>query len=205
MKLYNGLSPNGARVSIFLAEKGLEIDTQHLDIMNGDTRTADFLEINPLGQVPALELESGAIITESVAICRYLESTAPRPTLFGASPEAQARIEMWNRRIELNLFNVLGDVGRHELPFFRDTVEQNAAYAAAQRRAFDTRLRWLDRELEDGRDFLTGDAFSIADITGMAMMLLCMFTATEFPGDLTNLNRWAGSMKKRPSFPDLPS
>lgn len=205
MKLYNGLSPNGARVSIFLAEKGLELETQTLEIMRGDTRSPSFLVLNSLGQVPVLQLENGTVISESVAICRYLESKTAAPALFGSDAEAQARIEMWNRRIELNLFNVIGDVGRHELPYFKDFVEQNRDYAASQRRAFTSRLQWLDRELEDGRGFLAGDTFSVADITGMAMMLLCQFTDTQIPADLANLSGWADAMKQRPSFPILPS
>lgn len=205
MKLYNGLSPNGARVSIFAAEKGLNLETVDMDIMGGDTRSADFLAINPLGQVPLLQLDSGTIITESVAICRYLESYAPDPVLLGSDAEEQAIIEMWNRRVELNLFNVIGDVGRHELPFFKEAVEQNATYAAAQRRMFQTRLQWLNHELKDGRNHLAGNTFSIADITGMAMLLLCQFTQTTIPSELSQLRRWEEAVKQRASFPALPT
>jgi len=92
MKLYNGLSPNGARVGIFLAEKGIELPTVEIDVMKGETQTPTFLKINSLGQVPVLELDDGTIITESVAICWYLESLHAEPALFGRDAKEQARI-----------------------------------------------------------------------------------------------------------------
>ncbi len=204
MKLYNGMSPNGARVMIFMAEKGIEIPTQSIDLMANEGQAPDFLKINALGQVPVLQLDDERHLTESVAICRYLESLHPSPTLFGETPEEQAFIEMWIRRMELWLFNVVGDVGLHEIEFFKYRVEQNADYAAYCRRTLVDRLAWLDAEMADGRGFIAGDTFTMADIIGMTMLMVMGFTQIEIPPTLTNVARWQQAMVSRPTFPKMP-
>ncbi len=137
MKLYNAQAPNPWRVRIFLAEKGIEMPLHTLQVLSGETRTPDFLEINSLGEVPALELDDGTVITESIAICRYLEALYPKPTLFGSTPLEQAQIEMWQRRIELQIVGTVGQIGLHIIPFFADRVEQIPEYAASQARALE--------------------------------------------------------------------
>lgn len=204
MKLYNGMSPNGARVSIFLAEKGLEIPTQTIDLMAGDGQTSEYLKVNALGQVPVLQLDDGRYLSESLAICRYLEQQHPEPALFGKTPVEQAFIEMWTRRIELWLFNVAGDVGLHEIEFFKYRVEQNADYAAYCRRNLVERLAWLDTELADGRKFVAGNTFTMADIVGMTLFFIMGFTRIEVPGHLTNVLRWQQAIVSRPTFPQMP-
>tara|TARA_R110002072_G_scaffold272272_3_gene432412 strand:- start:590 stop:1207 length:618 start_codon:yes stop_codon:yes gene_type:complete len=204
MKLYNGMSPNGIRVTIFLQEKGIDLPTQQIKIMSGETRGGAYLKINSLGEIPALELDDGQILTESVAICRYLEALNPKPALMGTGPQEQAMIEMWNRRIELNIFNIIGNVGRHEFDLFKGHVEQFPDFAAAQRREFVKRLGWLDEAMSDGRAFVAGDNFTIADITGMATLMLCTFTQLGIPAELTHVKKWETSLRNRPSWPPLP-
>ena len=204
MKLYNGFSPNGARVAIFLAEKGIDLPTQTIDIFKGETRTDAFREINSLGQVPVLELDDGRRLCETIAICRYLEHLYPDPALFGTDPETQAFIEMWTRRMELWLFNVAADVPLHRMEIFKDIIEQNADYAASRARAFDKRLFWFDQELSDGRPFVAGEAFSIADIVGMSMLMIVRFMGMEIPASLSHVKRWESAVTARPSFPQLP-
>lgn len=204
MKLYNGMSPNGARVMIYMAEKGIEIPTQSIDLMANEGQAPEFLKINALGQVPVLQLDDGRHLTESVAICRYLESLHPSPSLFGETPEEQAFIEMWIRRMELWLFNVAGDVGLHEIEFFKYRVEQNADYAAYCRRTLVERLAWLDSEMADGRGFIAGDTFTMADIIGMTLLFIMGFTQIEIPPTLTNVVRWQQAMVSRPTFPKMP-
>jgi len=201
MKLYNGMSPNGARVQVFLAEKGIEIPTVDVSILEGATRTAAFRKINSLGQVPVLELEDGTKLTESVAICRYLEALHPKPALFGESAVEQARIEMWNRRIERHIFDTVGNAGMHEMPLFADQIEQIPEYAASLRRRFGEKLQWLDTELSDGRAFMAGDAFSVADITGMAALMICQIIEEPIPEAVAHVNKWADKMRARPSWP----
>jgi len=204
MKLYNGMSPNGARVMIFMAEKGIEIPTVSIDLMANEGQAPEFLKINALGQVPVLQLDDGRYLTESVAICRYLEGLHPEPNLFGKTPEGQAFVEMWMRRIELWLFNVAGDVGLHEIEFFKYRVDQNADYAAYCRRILVERLAWLDAEMADGRTFIVGDTFTMADIIGMGLVMVMGFTQIEVPSELTNVTRWQQAMISRPTFPQMP-
>lgn len=99
MKLYNGMSPNGMRVKVFLAEKNIDVPVTNIDVMAGDTKKPEYLSMNSLGEVPVLELDDGKIITESLAICRYFEILHPEPSLMGESAAEQAHIEMWTRRI----------------------------------------------------------------------------------------------------------
>jgi len=201
MKLYNGMSPNGARVKIFLAEKGIEVPTVEISVMEGETRTAEFIKINSLGQVPVLELDDGTILTESVAICRYLESLHPTPNLFGESPKEQGQIEMWNRRMERHIMDTVGNVGMHEMPLFADQIEQMPEYAKSLRRRFPEKLSWLDSEMSDGRNFVAGDTFSVADITGMAALMICHFIEETIPSDVTYVKKWEDRMVSRPSWP----
>lgn len=204
MKLYNGMSPNGARVQIFLAEKGIDIPTQNIDLMAGDAEKPAFRAMNSLGQVPVLELDNGKHLTETLAICRYLEHLHPEPNLFGETPEETAFIEMWTRRVELWLFNVAGDVGLHEFEFFKDRVDQNADYAKYCRRNLVKRLEWLDGELADGRAFVAGNRFTIADIIGMTLFLIVGYAQIELPSHITNVLRWQQALMSRPSLPQMP-
>lgn len=201
MKLYNGMAPNGLRVTVFLAEKGIEIPTETTNPLDGATRTDAFLKINPLGEIPALQLDSGEVITESIAICRYLEELHPDKPLFGANKLERARIEMWNRRMELRLFRAIGDVGLHEFEFFKDKIEQMPDYAETQKRAFLKELSWLDESLSDGRSFIAGETFSVADITGAAALMVAQFVQLTNPDELSHVKKWTGEIMSRPSFP----
>jgi glutathione S-transferase len=203
MKLYDAMTPNTLRVQVFLAEKGIDVPREPVDLMAGGGRTPAFLAINPLGEVPVLELDDGTILTESVAICRYLESLHPDPSLFGADRLAQARIEMWNRRMELHFFDAMGGVARHSLPFFADTVDQIPAYAESQLRRFDRVCGWLDEAMADDRPYVAGDAFSVADITGMATLLGMDFCEKRIDPRFARLKRWEAAMRARPSFAGL--
>ncbi|MCW8092932.1 glutathione S-transferase family protein [Alteromonas sp. ASW11-130] len=200
MKLHNGLSPNGLRVSMFLYEKGISLPVDEVSIIQGDTRRAEFLAKNSIGQVPVLELENSRFLTESVAICRYLEAKYPSPPLFGDTAEQQAFIEMWNRRMELWIMSIFASIGEHEIPFFQYRVEQNSTYAASQRRLVIKRLEWLNDELADGRDYIVDSEFSIADITGAACLMLAQFIKLSIPKDLTHVRRWAANIMNRKSF-----
>jgi len=204
MKLYNGMSPNGMRVNVFLAEKGIEVPTINIDVMAGDTKKPDYLAINSLGEVPVLELDDGQVITESLAICRYFEVQHPEPSLMGTSATEQANIEMWTRRMEQQIFGSVGQIGLHEIPYFAAKLEQMPEYAAAQRRAFPKRLAWLESEISDGRPYIAGDDFSIADITGMAAIMVCGFLNIDIPNEFKHVNTWAASMKARKSWPATP-
>jgi len=195
MHLYTAQAPNPFRVTAFLAEKNITIPTSVLNVMEGETHAADFQTKNTLCEVPVLELDDGTFLTESIAICRYLEHIYPETPLMGTTPLAQAKIEMWTRRIEQQIFNTVGDIGLHTFPFFADRVEQIPEYAQSMKRRLDQKWRWLDEELSDGRTYICDDVFSVADITGMAALLVCDFAKISIPEDLVNLKRWIAAVR----------
>lgn len=196
MHLYTAQAPNPFRVSVFLAEKDIVIPETVLNVMEGETHSTDFQSKNTLCEVPVLELDDGTFLTESIAICRYLEQLYPKKPLMGSTALAQARIEMWNRRIEQQIFNTAGDIGLHTFPFFAERVDQFPEYAASMQRLLNRKWCWLDSELVDGRTYICDDTFSIADITGMAALLVCDFASISIPGNLINLNRWIAAVRK---------
>lgn len=200
MKLLTFQAPNAMRVHSFLIEKGLELPCECVDLMSGAGRAPDFLAKNSLGEVPVLELDDGMHLTESVAICRYLETRHPSPPLFGTDPQEQARIEMWIRRMELRVFAPTSEVARHELAFFRASVEQIPAYAETQRRLQIKRWEWLDGELSDGRTYLAADRFSMADIVGMTVLLVADLAQTPIPAHLHHAQRWEAAVRGRESW-----
>ena len=135
MKLYDSRqAPNPRRTRIFLAEKGITLPTEQVDIMTLQHKTPEYTAINPLQRMPALVLDDGTIITESIAICRYFEVVQPEPSLFGVGAKEIALVEMWNRRAEINFFSNVAAVFRHLHPAMKDLeVPQVPAYAEAMR------------------------------------------------------------------------
>jgi glutathione S-transferase len=200
MKLYSASAPNPRRVRIFLAEKGLDVPRVDLDLQAGENRTSEFRRLNSLSQTPVLELDDGSVITESMAICRYIEELHPDPSLFGTGPRDRARIEMWNWRMTHEVFGPIGNVAQHSLPFFATRRVQILAFAEAERQAVPAKWAWLDGELADGRLFIAADSFSVADITGMAALLLGEFLKIEIPATLRNVRRWDERVRDRPSW-----
>ena len=121
MKLYDGgRAPNPRRVRIFLAEKAMSLPVEKIDLANLEHKTAEFTALNPLQRVPVLVLDDGTVITESIAICRYIEGLRPEPRLFGRGALEEALVEMWNRRVELNLYQAVSAVFRHTHPAMKD-------------------------------------------------------------------------------------
>ena len=200
MQLYCGDGPNSYRVRIFMAEKGIEVPQVHVDFEKREHRSADFLKLNSLGQIPVLVLDDGTVITESVAICRYLEELHPTPAMFGSDPVSAGKVEMWNRRIEFEVFGTIGSVAFHTIELFKDRLVQFPAFAATQREAVPRKWAWLDRELADGRAFLAGDDFSVADITGGVAGWLSAVFGMEAPESLSNVQQWLGRVQARPSW-----
>lgn len=199
MKFYNAAAPSPRRVRIFLAEKGIEIPRVDLDLPGGETRSEAFRRKTRLCQVPLLELDDGRVITESQAICRYLEALHPEPSLFGRDPLECAEIEMWDRRMELEIMNPLGQIARHSFAFFADKLTQVPAFAEAQRADVAANFAWLDEELSDGRPFVAGERFSAADITGMTAVMIADFVEVAIPA-LPHLSRWNAAIRARPSW-----
>lgn len=199
MKLYDStMAPNPRRVRIFLAEKGVEIPTVQVDIGKAENRQPPYLAKNPLGGVPILELDDGRILAESVAICRYFEETHPEPPLFGTGATDRAMVEMWNRRMELEVLSPIAQTFRNTHEFFAGRIEQVPAYGEACRGVATRRLEWLDGELAD-REFVAGDRFSIADITAMVGIDFGRVTGIGIGPEQKNLQRWHEAVSSRPS------
>ncbi len=200
MKLIDGgRAPNPRRVRIFLAEKGITIPTEQIDFMKRAHHTDAFKKINPMQRVPVLILDDGTAISESMAICRYFEALHPDPPLFGKGAKEQAVIEMWNRRMELNLMASITAVFRHLHPAMAGLeVPQVPEWAEANKPKVVFYLDWLNAELAS-REFIAGDHFSIADISAMVGVDFLKPTRITVPDTLTDLLRWHERVKARPS------
>lgn len=199
MKLYDlkaGLNPR--RVRIFLAEKGVTIPVVQVDMMKGENRTPEFLGLNPLGTMPILELDDGTILTESMAICRYVEALHPEPNLFGRNALEQAQIEMWSRRAELELMRHLVDQFRHLNPFWKGRIEQMPDYGVLAQGKAREAMAWFDRELAS-QPYMAGSRYTAADITAQCALLLGKGTGMAIPDELQNLGRWWADVSARPT------
>jgi glutathione S-transferase len=192
-------APNPRRVSIFLAEKGIEVPREERDLMSGDLRSAGFSELNPWQRAPVLVLDDGRTISESVAICRYFEELHPNPALFGSGAFGKAEVEMWNRRVELGLFNAVASVFRHLHPKMAHLeVPQIASWGEANRNKIEVELARLDHRLADNA-FIAGGHYSIADITGLVAIDFTKPARVAKPEKYANIVRWYEAVSARPS------
>jgi glutathione S-transferase len=200
MKLYDGgRAVNPRRVRIFLAEKGINVPIEPIDIATQQHRTDAFAAINPMRRLPALELDDGTVIAESIAICRYFEALQPDPPLFGRSPLEIAQVEMWNRRAEFNLMAPVTTVFQHLHPFMKPLVNpQVPDWGEANKPRVAEFLQFLDGELKD-RPYIAGDDFTVADITAWTAVDFMKVPKLPIPEALTNVRRWHAQVSSRPS------
>jgi len=199
MKLLDSkLAPNPRRVRIFLAEKGIEVPKVEIDIASQDNRTAEFRAKNPMVGVPVLELDDGRYLSESVAICRYFEGHHPDPPLMGVDATDAAFVEMWNRRMELEIMAFITAPFRHGHEFFKGRIRQVPEWGEACREEVPERLAWLDSELAD-REFVAGDRYTIADITALCAIDFGRVSRIKIGPDQKNLQRWHEAVSARPS------
>jgi len=200
VKLYNSnVAPNPRRVRVFLAEKGLSIPQVQVDLGKLEHRTPEFAALSPFQVIPALELEDGTVIGESIAICRYIEELYPEPNLFGRTPLERATVAMWQRRLEWHLFLPIAQVFRHTHPRMAKMEEpQVAEWAAANRPRALRNMTIVDGVLRD-RPFIAGDRFTVADITGLVALDFAKPARIAVPPELENLNRWRSALAARPS------
>lgn len=200
MKLYDGgRAPNPRRVRIFLAEKGIAVPTEQVDLGSLQQRSEAFTAINPMQRVPALVLDDGTVIAESIAICRYFEALHPDPPLFGRGALEAALVEMWNRRAELHLLFPVAAVFQHLHPAMAQMVQpQVPDWGEANKPRVTTFLQFLDRELA-GRAYLAGAAYTVADITAMVAVDFMRVSKLSVPEDLVNVRRWHQAVSARKS------
>jgi glutathione S-transferase len=200
MKLYEEpRAPNPRRVRIFLAEKGISVPRVSIDINKMEHKTPEFAALNPLQRTPALQLDDGTVIAESIAICRYFEEVQPDPPLFGVGAVGKALVEMWQRRIEFGLLSAIAAAFRHLHPAMAQMeVPQVAAWGEANKPRAIEFLQVLDAHLEESQ-FVCGDAFTVADITGLVAVDFMRPAKITLPGELANVRRWHSVVSDRSS------
>jgi glutathione S-transferase len=191
-------APNPRRVRIYLAEKGITVPTQQVDIAAKENRAPAFLGKNPLGGVPVLELDDGTCIAESIAICRYFEALHPEPPLFGTGPTDHALVEMWQRRMELSLLLPVSHAFQHTHQFFAGRVRQVPDYGDAAKENAELHLKWLDGQLGDCA-YIAGDRYTVADITALCAIDFGRVSGIRIQPDQKNLARWYADVSSRPS------
>ncbi len=200
MKLYDGgRAPNPRRVRIFLAEKGITVPTEQVDLGQLQQRSDAYTAINPMQRVPALVLDDGTVIAESIAICRYFEALHPDPPLFGRGALESALVEMWSRRVELHLFLPVSTVFQHLHPAMKIMVDpQIAAWGEANKPRVTQFLQVLDGELKT-RAYVAGAAYTVADITAMIAVDFMRVSKLAVPDELVHVRRWHEAVSARPS------
>jgi glutathione S-transferase len=200
MKLYNSIGPNLRVVRMFLAEKGVSIAQEDVNLMAGENRQEAHLKRNPHGQMPCLELDNGEFLSEIIPICEYIEDKNPSPALIGATAEEKAQTRMWTRRIDLNICEPMANGFRFSagLPLFQSRIVTVPEAADGLKKIAQDRLQWLEGQMA-GKDFVTGARFTLADIL--------LFVFLEFGGQvgqplnpgLKNIAAWFDRVKDRPS------
>ena len=201
MKLFDGgRAPNPRRVRVFLAEKGIDVPLEPVDMGAFGHKSPEIAAKNPLMRLPILELDDGTVISETIAICRYLEELHPEPALFGTTPLERAMVEMWQRRVELHFLMAAAQAFRHTHPAMKEwEVPQVAEWGEANRPKAIEFMQLLDKELGE-REFIAGDRFSVADITAVIGADFTKPARIEIPAELGNFERWYGAMRARPSY-----
>lgn len=200
MKLYDSLGPNPRLVRLFLQEKGVEVPLEQIDIMAGENRTDAYVAKNPGGQLPALELDDGSVIAETIPICEYLEELHPEPALIGTSPEERAETRMWVRRTEWWVIQPLADGFRYAegLAMFKERLHVIPQAADDLKAIAQEGLTRLDAQLE-GKTWLAGERFSLADLALYAVLDFGTTVGQPLDPKLERVSGWFERCASRPS------
>jgi glutathione S-transferase len=201
MKFYDSLGPNPKLVRMFAAEKEYAFpQVEKVDIMTGANRKPPYLAKNPAGQMPSLELDDGQIISETVAICEYLEELKPRPALIGSDPAQRAETRMWVRRVEWKITQPLADGFRfgEGLALFKERIRTLPEASAGLKAIAKDGLVWLDGQMA-GRDTIVPKRFTLADIVLFAFLEFGGSVGQGLDPSLANLTAWFQKTKARPS------
>lgn len=200
MKLLNTFGPNPRMVRMFMLEKGIELETVNFDLLGAENRKPPYTDKNPAGQSPALELDNGTVIAETVVICEYLDEIKGGKSLVGATAEEKAVARMWQRRVELNITEFMYNGFRFAegLELFKTRVHVIPEAAAGLKAAAQRNLAWLDK-LIGGRDFICGSEIRIADIVLYCCLDFAQGVGQPVNPELTNITAWFKRMDGRPS------
>ena len=200
MKLYDSMGPNPHVVRMFIAEKGIEIPAEEVDLMGGANRQSDYLAKNPAGGLPCLELDDGSFLSEITAICEYLEDIRPEPALIGTTPEERAETRMWTRRIDLGICENMANGFRFSegLELFKDRMHCLPEAADGLKAITREKLAWLDG-LVEGRTWICGDRFTIADVLLFSWLDFFKNINQPINPDHKNVQAWYDRVAARPS------
>ena len=191
MKFYNSMGPNPQIVRMFMAEKGISVETVEVDLMAGENRQDAHYKRNPSGQLPALELDDGSFISEITAICEYLEEKNPAPALIGSTAEERAETRMWTRKIDLNICEPMATGFRavEGNAIFKDRIPLVPTGADELKASGQHYLGWLNDQME-GKEFICGDRFSYADIHAFCFIGFLGAVGQPLNPEHKNLTAW---------------
>ncbi len=206
MKIYEfRRAPNPRRVQMFLVEKNIDIEYVQVNVRNGENRESEYLAINPKSGVPALQLDNGNVISESMAICRYFDAVKPEPFIFGNTPEERGLVEMWNRKIEIEGMNPVGECLRNSSEAFKDravpdprVTKQIPELAVRGSMLANRFLDDIDKKLSES-EYVAGKNFSMADINLYVFLDFASWVKVIPNDDHKNLLKWKESVSKRES------
>ncbi len=198
-------APSPRRARMFIAEKGLDIETRQVDLGKGEQLSPEFLAVNPLATVPVLVTDSGITISENVAIATYLEATHPEPPLMGTTPDERAQVMMWNSIIDQQCAMPVADVLRNSHPKMADRAlpgpdnfGQIPELAVRGKARVDIFYSRLEEQLQD-RDFLAINQFSLADISAFVIAEFATQVRMPIPEDNAATLAWHSRIAERPS------
>ncbi|HSZ53014.1 MAG TPA: glutathione S-transferase family protein [Caulobacteraceae bacterium] len=200
MKLYESIGPNPRVVKMFIAEKGLQIPRQQVNLMAGENRQDAYKALNPSGTTPALETDEGVILAEITTICEYLEELHPNPPLIGETPMQRAETRMWVRRIDLGILEPMTNGFRYSqgLQMFQDRMRCIPQAAEDLKTCAREKLEWLDDKIA-GRQWIAGDRFTLADIVLYAFLDFGAQVGQPLDAKNKNLTAWLERVKARDS------
>jgi len=201
VKLIEGFGPNPRAVRWFLLEKGIELPREEIDVVAGENRQPPYLDRNPAGQLPALALDDGRVIGETVAIFEYLEERHPEPPLVGGTPEDRAEARMWQRRVELNVTEHLYNGFRYGegLSLFQSRMRCLPEAADGLKQKARDGLAWLDGLLA-GKDWIAGERFTMADIILACALDFGASVGQPLDPALANVGAWWQRIRARKAF-----
>ena len=200
MKLIDSIGPNPKVVRMFMAEKGIELPKETVDLMAGENRQGPYLSKNPAGQTPALQLDNGNFLAEITVICEYLDEKFPGGNLIGTNAEERGETRMWVRRIDLNVCEPLANGFRfgEGLQLFQNRTRCIPEASAGLKAMAQDKLKWLDG-LIAGRQWIAGDRFSLADILLFVFLEFGASVGQPMNPELKNIGAWYERVKARPS------
>lgn len=200
MKFYNSMGPNPQIVRMYMAERGISVDTQEVDLMAGENRQDAHFKRNPSGQMPALELDDGNFISEVTVICEYLEEKNGASSLIGTTPEERAETRMWTRKVDLNICEPMatGFRAAEGYDIFKDRFPVYQDVSAGMKSIGQDNLAWLEKQM-DGKDYLCGDRFSFADIHLFCWLAFLGVVGQPLNADFKNLTAWLARVGARES------